>query len=169
MSHKSSGHVRLICNLIIITLSLISLILLRLEQSFFWLYTILMSVVIALISVGQGVYLSFKEKRNPRRSLWHQILYWAGTLGAIYIVTLMLHYGVASKIQSGLVVLLILALVLYLTGVAEDLSQTLVGLTLALMVSGTILIRPYFLLVIIPVAIIMAILIVLLIRHRKYD
>lgn len=166
-THQSTTSVRLICSLVILTLALISLILLRIHQSFFWIYTALMSAVIALISVGQGVYLSFKEKNNPKRTLFNQVFYWVGGLGAVYVCELMLQYGVTNSVQSGLFALLILAIVLYLNGISENLPLALVGVTLALMVVGTIVIRPYFLLVIIPVTVVMGILIALLIRKKR--
>lgn len=169
MSSSTTSNFRLITSLIILMLSLISLILLRVHPSFFWVYTALTSVVIALICVGQGVYVSFKEKNNAKRALWHQVLYWVGALGAIYICALMLRYGVASAVQVGLFTLIILAVVLYSIGISEDLPLALIGITLALMVTGTIVIRPYFLLVIVPVTIVMGFLTVLLIKKQKND
>lgn len=164
--NQKSRNTRLVTSLIVLILALISLIILRVHQNAFWIYTALMSVVVALICVGQGAYLSFKEKDNLRLTIWRQVLYWVGALGAVYIVALMLHYGITNSIQSGLFVLLILAIVLYLIGIADDLPFALVGITIALMVSGFIVI-PDFLLVIIPVTVIMGIAIYLLIRRNK--
>jgi len=165
--NQKSHSTRLVTSLIILALALISLIILRVHKGSFWVYTALMSVVVALICVGQGAYLSFKEKDNPRLTIWRQILYWIGALGAIYIVALMLHYGVTTSIQSGLFVLLILAITLYLIGISEDLPLAIVGITLALMVTGTIVVKAYLLLVIVPVTVLMAILIYFLITKNK--
>ena len=68
---------------------------------------------------------------------------------------------------TGDVVLSALALTLYLAGIYTDTTFMLIGLVLALMAAGTILIAAYLWLVMIPVIVIVALIIFVIVTRDK--
>lgn len=165
---NKASKARIISCLIILVLALISLILLHLNSSIFWLYTWLMCVFIALLSVGSGTYTAVLNKVKMKGPFfWRLIFFWAGFLASIYIDGLMLRHGSATTTQAGLFALVLLALTLYLIGVTSDIPLALVGLTVALMVIGSLVIKNYLLLVITPLVIIMGCAVFLMIKRNR--
>lgn len=162
-----SRHARLIISLLILILALISLIILRINKNSFWTYTAILCLVVAILHIGLNVFLNFATPSENKPQLWRHVLYWVGVLAAVYIDELMLQHAAITSVEAGLFALLILALGLYFIGLLNDLPLVLVAITIALMVTGSIVIQAYVLLVIVPITIIMGILIVLLMRKNK--
>jgi len=165
-NHDKSRYPRLTISLLILILALIDLIILRVHNSFFWIYTAIFCIVAALLHIGITIYLNLGSTQQ-KKSIIRCVLYWVGILIAVYIVHLMLQHTIITSVEAGLFALLILALGFYFIGLMDDIPIMLVGITLALMVTGSIVIQAYLLLVIVPITIIMGILIYLLMKRTN--
>lgn len=166
-SANANRRSRLIVSLLILLVALLSLVILHVHRGSFWVYTLVMSVVVAFLYLGLRFYLNVRKKTTYGISLWRQVLYWVGFLAAVYMDMLLLQYGVVLSVQAGLFALILWALALFFIGIIEDLAIALVGIGIALMVIGSIVIQAYLLLVVIPITIVMGFSIFLLLRKNE--
>jgi hypothetical protein len=166
-AHNKAFKARLVTNLLILLLSLVSLIILKIHVGGFWIYTAIICIVAAVLCVLLSGYLSYWLKCDQRHGFLRILIYWAGFLAALYLDALMKQYGSSTATQSGLFALILLAAALFCVGILYDLAFLLTGLAIGLMVAGSIILSTYLLLVIIPVAIIMGFFIFLLARNNN--
>lgn len=79
-------------------------------------YWVMMTVVFGLAAVFCGWKHARSNDINFRRILSAQLIHWASTLPAVLIVYTLLHTGALAKEETGLVILLVLALATFLGG-----------------------------------------------------
>lgn len=165
---KKRWKSRLIVSLIMLALAFISIIVMQVRESAYWTFTCIMAGADALLSIGWIWYIKRINAAIFPGTLWHIILHWMGFVAALYLITLFIHHDIITHTQAGWIVLLLLSLTLYLAGVYTDHTFILIGITLALLVAGIVLIKPYLWLVAIPVLILVGIItIIMALRDRR--
>jgi hypothetical protein len=159
---------RLVIGLIMLALAFITLLVMKIRPSAYWLFTCVMAGIDAILCVWLVWYVKRQDGSRFVGNLWHMILHWIGFIAVIYLITIFIHYGAISEVDAGIYTLIVLALTIYLAGIYTDAIFILIGVTLAIMAMGTILIKTYLLLVMIPVIVIVALIIfVMLAQERK--
>ncbi len=166
-TNQKSRHVRLITSLIMLALALVSLVILRIHPTTYWIFTMIMAAVDAILCVWMVAYLKHRLKIDLPTNIWQQILHWIGFLAVVYLIAILHSHGAIDKTNAGLFTLVLLALCLYLAGIYVDITFLLVGITLALMAAGIVLIKAHLLLVMLPVTVIIALLIYVVIRQGR--
>lgn len=158
---------RMIVSLIMLALAFIGLIIMNVHSRSYWLYSRVMAVVYALLSISLFWYLNRGEHKVSTSTIWHQLLHWLGLLCAIYLVAVFVNTGLFGTTQAGLVTLTLLALTIFLSGVYTDPSFMLIGITLAIFAVGAALIEAYLSVLMIPVIAVAAVVIYLILRFQK--
>lgn len=152
----------------ILLLALMSLLLLVIHPVSYWYFTILMAVLVSLLSTWLTWYLKYHYSEKFIKGLFRkQALHWLGVLAIVYLLTLLVNRGVISENEAGLFTLCVIALSLYLAGVYGDFSLFLVGITIGLMAAGTILIKNYLLLVMIPLTVLVILFQFIMLQKQK--
>lgn len=157
---------RLVVSLIMLALAFISLIIMGLHKAY-WIFTCIMAGADAVLSIWLVLYVRRNDRNKFPGNLWHMILHWIGLVAVMYLIAVFINRGVISHTEAGLFALLALALTLYLAGIYTDTTFMLIGLVLALMAAGTILIAAYLWLVMIPVIVIVALIIFVIVTRDK--
>ena len=152
---------RLMVSFIMLLLAFLSLILMEIHQATYWIFTYIMAGIDALLSIWLVWYL--KAGR-----VWRVILHWMGLIAVMYLMAIFVDRGVVSQTEAGLFALVVLAFALYLAGIYTDIIFILIGMTLAILALGIILLKSYLWLIMVPVIVIAAIIIVVIvIRDRR--
>lgn len=133
----------------------------------YWLYSRIMAVAYALLSIWLFWYLHRGEHKIHTSTIWHQILHWAGLLVAIYITSIFVNAGVMGTTQAGLVTLTLLALTVFLCGVYTNPSFMLIGIMLMVFAAVAAYVEAYLSVIMIPIIIIVAIVIYLIIHFER--
>lgn len=149
---------RLVIGLIMLSLSLISLIILELHASIYWIFCWLMAIVDAVLCIGWVM--ALKKYQNYRSGVIRQVWHWLGLMAVMYLLALLIDRGTVSQTEAGLFALALLSLTLYLAGLYTDIIFVMIGIAMGLMAAGMILIQAYLLLVMVPVFILVAVFIV---------
>lgn len=173
LSDKEIAHIlsrrrwkaRLIVCLLMLALAFVGLIVMDLHSGAYWLYSRIMAVIYALLSLWLFWYLHRGKHMIHGSTIWHQMLHWLGLLLAVYLTSIFVSTGVMGSTQAGLVTLVLLALTIFLAGVYTDTSFMLIGITLAIFAAGAALVQAYLSALMIPVILIAA-LIIYTILHR---
>ena len=161
---------RLTISLIMLVLAFISLILINVRPTAYWIFTNIMVVVDALLSIGWGIYLRrYEEERLFVAHTWHMVLHWVGLIAIVCLLTLFVHYDFITLKQAGLFNWIALALTLYLAGIYTDVVFIGVGIVLAILSLGAVLIAPYFWLVVTCAIIITAGIVFLVMRRKSHE
>lgn len=148
-------------------LALIGLLIMDLHPKSYWLYSRLMALIYALLSIGLFWYLSRGTHKVNRVTLWHQLLHWLGLIISIYLVSIFVDTGIMGSTEAGLVTLTLLALTVFLAGVYTHFSFMLIGLTLGVFAAAAALIEAYLSALMIPLILIVAAIIYFFAHHEK--
>jgi hypothetical protein len=161
--------VRLVVSLIMLILAFITLIVMKIRPSAYWLFNCIMAGIDAILCVWLVWYVKRRESKPFTANLWHMILHWIGFIAVIYLITVFIHHGIVSELDAGLYTLIVLAFTLYLAGIYTDSIFILIGITLAIIAAGAILLKAYLWLIMIPVIVIVALIIFAMVTfdHRK--
>lgn len=157
---------RVFVSLAMLVLAFIGLIIMNIHATSYWIYSCIMAVLFALLSLWLFWYLNRGEHKVSTSTIWHQLLHWVGLMFAIYIVSLFVGTGIMGTMQAGLVTLLLLALTIFIVGIYTDLSFVLIGITLAIFAAAAAMIEAYLSVFMIPILIAAAIIIVFIIQHQ---
>ena len=159
---------RLVVSLIMLALAFVSLVILKIQYNAYWVFTCIMAAIDAILSIWLVWYVKRNDGSSFPGNMWHLILHWIGLIAVMYLIAVFINRGVISHAEAGLFALLILALTLYLAGIYTDTTFMLIGITLAILAAGTILVKAYLWLVMIPVIIVVALIIfVIVARDRR--
>lgn len=166
LSHKR-WKARLYVCLTMLVLAFIGLIIMDLHSKTYWLYSRIMAVLYAILSLWLFWYLHRGEHKVHASTIWHQMLHWLGLLLAVYLTSIFVSTGVMGTTQAGLVTLTLLALTIFLAGVYTDTSFMLIGITLAIFAAGAALIEAYLSALMIPVILVAALVIYIMLHREK--
>lgn len=164
---KHPWWARLIVGLVMLILSFVGLIVTDLYQQGALNYWRIMVPLFALLSIGLSYYLRKKHHEITAIKIWHEVLHWLGLIIMVYLLSMYVEMGVYSRFQAALGTIALLALSTYLAGVYLDSSFIVIGITLGLFAAGAGLLTEYLYSVMLPVAIIIAAVIIYL-AHRKH-
>ncbi|HMB30959.1 MAG TPA: hypothetical protein VKN82_03960 [Desulfohalobiaceae bacterium] len=129
-------------------------------------YWIIITAVFALISIFFG-FSKNKELGYGTKYVFTQILHWLGLLLAIFMILYLEGSGRINSEAAGLVTLLIVAVVSFLSGVHGDWRFGLIGILLGLTLIGAAWIEEYFWMLLIPLFIALVIGILWFWHQRK--
>lgn len=158
---------RLIVSLVMLVLALISLIMMEIHQNAYWVFTCIMAAIDAVLCIWLVWYVKRHDGTSFPGNLWHMILHWIGLLAILYLITAFVSRGTLDVTEAGLIALMVLALTLYLAGIYTDTTFMLIGITLAILAAGTILVKAYLWLIMIPVIVVVAIILFLMINRDR--
>jgi len=167
LSHKR-WKARLFVSIAMLALAFLGLIIMDLHAKTYWLYSRIMAVTYAALSIWLFWYLNRGEHKVHTSTIWHQILHWIGLLLTVYLISIFVSTGVMGSTQAGLVTLTVLALTIFLAGVYTDTSFILIGITLAIFAAGAALIEAYLSALMIPVILIAALVIYIMLHRGKH-
>lgn len=158
---------RLIVSLAMLAFAAVGLIIMDLHPKGYWLYSQVMAVSYAGMSIWLFWYLHRGEQSVSGSTIWHQLLHWVGLLLAVYITSIFVSTGVMASVQAGLMTLTLLALTIFLAGVYTDSSFLLIGVALAVFAAGAALIQAYLSALMIPIFILTALVIFIMVHRDK--
>lgn len=160
---------RLAVSLIMLMLAFITLVVMKVRPGAYWLFNCMMAGIDAILCLWLVWYVKRQNASSFPGNLWHMILHWIGFIAVIYLFTLFIRQGTLTETDAGLYALIVLAFTIYLAGIYTDTTFILIGVTLAIMATGVILLKPYVWLIMIPVIIIVALIIFAMVTrdHRQ--
>lgn len=156
---------RLTIGLVMLGLALVSLIILQIHATIYWIFCWIMAVFDAVLCIG--LVIALQKHQNYKSGVLRQVWHWLGLMAVMYLLALLVNRGTVSQTEAGLFALTLLALTLYLAGLYTDIIFVMIGITLGLMAAGMILIKAYLLLVMIPVFVIVALTIIAITNRQR--
>lgn len=166
---SSRWKARLSVSIIMLGLAFITLLVMKIHPRAYWLFTCIMAGIDAILCIGL---VWFIKRQNPNAfaiNIWHMVLHWLGFIATIYLITVFIRHGVITEVDAGLFSLIILALTLYLAGIYTDTIFILIGITLAILATGTILLKAYLWLIMIPIIVIAALIIFAIVHRDRHS
>ncbi|MCH9643813.1 MAG: hypothetical protein K0U29_05615 [Gammaproteobacteria bacterium] len=156
-----------VCSIMLI-MALIGLILLDTRANGYWIYSQVMAVVYALLSIWLFYYLSKNDRESYPATIWHQLLHWLGFFGILYLLNLFVRTGLLDAAQTGIISLTLLAFCTFLSGVYTDASFMFIGIALACLAGVAVLLSSYLTVLMIPTLLVVAVIVYIIIhRDRK--
>ena len=149
-----------------LVLAFINWLLIEIHQAY-WVFTYLMAGIDAILSVWLVWYVQRHQATPFPGNLWHMILHWIGLVAVMYLIAVFVNRGAITPSEAALFALLVLALTLYLAGIYTDTTFMLIGIILAVLAAGTVLIKSYLWLVMIPLLIIAALIILVMVTRDR--
>ena len=126
-----------------ILVALVGLVVTDIRETAGWTYWRVASVLYAALALWLSWYLRRKESSLSPVQLWHEVLHWAGLIGAVFLITFYVHLGIMGRFEAGLFVLTVLAFAVYLAGVYIEPTFLSIGLFLALSSAGVAFFEEY--------------------------
>ncbi len=164
---KNPWKARLAIGLVMLGLALISLVILQIHASIYWIFCWIMAVLDAFLCVG--LVIALKKHVSYKSGVIRQIWHWLGLMTVMYLLALLVDRGTVSQTEAGLFALMLLSLTLYLAGLYTDVIFVVIGVTLGLMAAGMVLIQAYLLLVMIPVFVMVALFIIVITNRQRHE
>lgn len=163
---------RLVVCLLLLLFSVIGLIFTDISPKSAWNYWRVMVPIFAVLCLWLSWYLRRKNYStvNFTHTFWQEILHWIALMVAVYLIMLLVDDGLMGRLEAGLVVLILLAFSIFVAGIYIDVSFMWIGIVLGIFVALASFVTAYLSIIMIPVAIIAAVVIFFLIRraHSKH-
>ncbi len=157
---------RLVVSSIMLILAFISLFIIETHRVY-WIFTYVMAGVDALLAIWLVWYVRRNDAASFPGNLWHMILHWLGLVAALYILAVFVDRGAVSQPEAAWFALILLSLTLYLAGIYTDTTFMLIGVTLAILAVGSLLIKAYLWLIMVPILIIVALIILVMVTRDR--
>ena len=122
--------------------------------------------IFAILCLFLSWYLRRKQKIITSTTIWHELVQWFGLALAVYLVSIFVNIGLIGRFEAGLVVLTMLALNTFITGIYVESTFFVIGILLGLFAAGAALLAAYIYTIMLPLAIGVAVLLVWLARKR---
>jgi len=164
--HQHHWKVRLMVAILMLGFSFVGLIVSDFRQNGAWNYWRVMVPVFAFLCLFLSYYLRRKQKIITPITIWHELLQWLGLALAVYLVSIFVNIGLLGRFEAGLVVLTMLALNTFITGIYIEITFFVIGILLGLFSAGAALLAAYIYTVMLPLTIGVAILLIWLVRKR---
>ncbi len=158
---------RLFVCFIMLALAFIGLIIMDLHSSGYWVYSRIMALSYAILSIWLFWYCHRGEHKIHTSTFWHQLLHWLGLMLAIYITSLFVDSGVMGSVQAGLVTLILLALAVFLAGVYTSAAFMFIGVTLMVFAGAASYVEAYLSVMMIPLFLVVAGIVYLIMLYEK--
>lgn len=164
--HKHWRARLVVCGTMLV-LAIIGIIIMNVHSQTYWVYSQVMALLYALLSLWLYWYLHRGQSREQlRTTFWHQLLHWFALLMSIYLIAVFVHTGILAANQAGLVTLTLLALTIFTAGLYVDISFVVIGVMLGIFAIAAALIETYLSVFMIPVVLIVAG-VIYFITHRQ--
>ncbi|MEN9343397.1 MAG: hypothetical protein RLZZ453_184 [Chlamydiota bacterium] len=122
---------RLAVGLIMLMLALVGIIITDIHREGGWDYWRFVVPIYALLALGLSFYIKRTKETISPITLWHELLHWAGVIGAVLLVSYLVQLGTVGRFIAGIFQLIILGLGLFLAGIYIEVLFIVVGITLA--------------------------------------
>lgn len=162
---------RLSVGIIMLALAFLGMVVTDVRSVGGWDYWKWMVPVYALLALWLSWYVKRKQQTLSPITIWHEVLHWLGLIGAIFLVSHLVHLGTISRFIAGIFHLILLSLALFLAGIYIESIFILIGIVLGVFALLTAMLVQYIYVFIIPIAIaaVLVIAISVWISHRKFN
>lgn len=164
--HHHHWKMRLMVAIIMLGLSFIGLVVSDIRQNGAWNYWRVMVPVFAFLCLFLSWYLRQMQKIMTVTTIWHELIQWFGLALAVYLVSIFVNIGLIGRFEAGLVVLTMLALNTFITGIYVEPTFFVIGILLGLFAAAAALLAAYIYSIMLPLTIGVAVLLVWLARKR---
>ena len=158
--------IRLLIAISMLTLSFIGLVVSDFRKNGAWDYWRVMVPVFAPLCLFLSWYLRHKEKVITQGTIWHELVQWLGLALAVYLVSVFVNIRLMRPFEGGLVVLILLALNIFITGIYVETTFFVIGILLGFFALATALLTKYIYTMILPITIGVIVLVTWLARRR---
>ncbi|QVL57314.1 MAG: hypothetical protein KFB93_08015 [Simkaniaceae bacterium] len=164
--HHHHWKMRLMIAIIMLGLSFIGLVVSDIRQNGAWNYWRVMVPIFAILCLFLSWYLRKKQKIMSATTIWHELVQWFGLALAVYLVSIFVNIGLIGRFEAGLVVLTMLALNTFITGIYVESTFFVIGILLGLFAAAAALLAAYIYSIMLPLTIGVAVLLIWLTRKR---
>jgi len=159
-------RVKLIIGLIILGLAFIGLTLSHIRPNYGWIYWNLTIPIFALLCLFLSWYLRHKSCILPHKTIWHEIVQWVGLSLAVGLIFTFVHLDWMKRFEAGWIILTLLSLNIFITGIYVELTFLIIGIVLGLFTLGAALLIQHLYTIMLPITIVMVILLVWVAKKR---
>lgn len=164
--HHYHWKMRFSIAIIMLLLSFIGLIVSDVRANGAWEYWRWMVPTFAFLALFLSWYLRRHKGMISPITIWHELFQWFGLILAVYLVSLFVGMGLIGRFGAGLVVLTLLALNIFITGVYVEATFIVLGIILGLFAVVSAFLAEYLYTIILPITIGVAGLLVWVARKR---
>lgn len=164
--HHHHWKMRLVVGLIMLILSFIGLIVSDIRQNGAWTFWRVMVPVFAVLCLFLSWYLRRKQHVVSPTTIWHELVQWLGLALAVYLTSVYVNIGLMGRFEAGLVVLTLLSLNIFITGIYVEATFFVIGILLGIFALGAALLAEYIYTIMLPITIGVAVLLVWIARKR---
>lgn len=164
--HHHHWKMRWMIAIIMLGLSFIGLIVSDFRQDGAWDYWRLMVPVFAILCLFLSWYLRRKQKIITPTTIWHELVQWFGLALTVYLISVFVDSGLMGRFQAGLVVLTLLALNTFITGIYVEATFFVIGILLGLFAAAAALFVAYIYTIMLPITVGVAVLLIWQVRKR---
>lgn len=157
---------RLIVGLVLLGFSTLGVFITVFAPTFAWHYWLIVVPIFAIMCIWLSWHVSRGHKLNGS-TIWKEIIHWAALLVAVFLVSTIVSSGIINYLAGALFVLILLAFTIFIAGVHFDAMFMLIGILLGLMAAGSAFFVKYLIVIMIPVAIIVAALLIWRFYYKK--
>ena len=149
---KHPWKARFIVGMIMVCLSFVGLVVTDLWKNGAWNYWRFVAPVYAAMCLWLSWYLRKKQHSISFSKLWHEIAHWIALILAVFLFSIYTEMGLMGRFESGLAILTLLALTIFLGGIYIEPSFLIIGLLLGLFSAGAAFMAAYLYTVMLPIA-----------------
>lgn len=164
--HHHHWKMRLFVAIIMLSLSFIGLVVSDIRANGAWNYWRVMVPIFAFLCLFLSWYLRHKQKIMSVTTIWHELVQWLGLALGVYLINVFVNVGLIGRFEAGLVVLTMLALNTFITGIYVESTFLVIGVLLGLFAAAAALLAAYIYTIMLPLTIGVAVLLVWLARKR---
>lgn len=157
---------RLFIAIIMLGLSFIGLVVSDIRANGAWDYWRVMVPVFAILCLFLSWYLRHKQKIMTATTIWHELVQWFGLALGVYLINVFVNVGLIGRFEAGLIVLTMLALNTFITGIYVESTFFVIGILLGLFAAAAALLAAYIYTIMLPLTIGVAVLLIWLARKR---
>lgn len=157
---------RLMIGLIMLGLSFVGLIVSDIRQNGAWNYWRVMVPLFAVLCLFLSWYLRHKQRLISPTTIWHELLQWFGLALSVYLISVFVKIGLMGRFEAGLVVLTLLSLNIFITGIYVEATFFIIGIVLGLFALAAAVMAEYLYTIMLPITIGVAILLIWIARKR---
>lgn len=164
--HQHHWKMRLFIAIIMLGLSFIGLVVSDIRANGAWDYWRAMVPVFAVLCLFLSWYLRTRQKIMMATTIWHELVQWFGLALGAYLINVLVNVGLIGRFEAGLVVLTMLALNTFITGIYVESTFFVIGILLGLFAAAAALLAAYIYTIMLPLTIGVAVLLIWLARKR---
>lgn len=165
--HHHHWKMRLFIGLIMLGLSFIGLIISDVRANGSWDYWRWMVPVFAILCLFLSWYLRHKKRIMSVTTIWHELVQWFGLALAVYLVSVFVNIGLMGRFEAGLIVLTLLSLNIFITGIYVESTFFFIGILLGLFALAAAVLAAYIYTIMLPITVGVAILLIWVARKRQ--